>query len=176
MLLVSWLEGNKTKKKKKRNHDNRSKLPQWRHRHPEVHGFCVHAGQQAESVKFSRLDLASRQCVKITWSLAAPSPRRRGPRLSPLFSANGELHSNATWSRGENSNSWWKERGFLLLLFEGAIECVSRGIDSRLFRVQRRMWSCYLILVRNEKGERLIFEFYKVIGDWVMVMELNSND
>lgn len=66
-------------------------------------------------------------------------------RLSFLPTGNPLL--NATWSRGENSNSWWKERGFLLLLllllFEGAIECVSRGIDSRLFRVQRRMWSCY---------------------------------
>lgn len=86
-------------------------------------------------------------------------------RLSFLPTGNPLL--NATWSRGENSNSWWKERGFLLLLllllFEGAIECVSRGIDSRLFRVQRRMWSCYSWY---ERGERLILGFSNFTKWW----------
>lgn len=80
-------------------------------------------GQQAGSVKFSRLDLASRQCVKITWSLAAPSPRTTPSRASIAASlfCQRRTHSNAEeririrgggsvaegffffWSRGQSS-------------------------------------------------------------------------
>lgn len=127
-------------------------------------------GQQAGSVKFSRLDLASRQCVKITWSLAAPSPRTTPSRASIAASlfCQRRTHSNA------EERIRIRGRGFLLLLVEGAIECVSRGIDSRLFRVQRRMWSCYPWYERGAFGFGLL-DFWKKSESLVVVGRVQLN-